>query len=494
MPIGLADRIAGYVNEAYRSIPRRGAESGGLLLGGVRLGPVIDIFITGFEPVACDYCSGPSFVVSDAVREEFRSAISRHSAAEVVGYYRSHTRPGPGLENSDQELVDRIFPGLSGLVLVIRPSGMSKLTGGYYFFQNGRLETRPVGPEFPFLVSVPGGVPPPTVAGPAEPPTPEPPAKPAREPAARKERETEFRKVMQESLEFDPPSSAERAAPVPPPADYREPARRRRKLQWEIVASGLMIAAALALLWWQYRGSSGEGDSAITQSVPSRVAALGLTVHPGEGGWRITWDPTTTAVRDSVRGALQVTEDESHERIPLSPEQVRAGVATYRPIGEDITFRLDLVEQDNSLSTETYRVILKPREPETAATPRPARKQAEAPKAEPKVAEAAPKADQPEPKPEEGHYVESEVLTRVSPEVPDGIRPRITQPLPIDVRVSIDREGRVTGASAVQHRDGLIDYLGKRAVAAARQWTFTPARRGGKPVDSTRTIHFVFEQ
>ena len=158
MPIGLADRIAGYVTEAYRSIPRRGAESGGLLLGGVVLGPVIDIFITGFEPIPCDYQFGPSFVVSEGVKTEFRSAMARHPAAEIVGYYRSQTRSGPGLESSDQEIVDHIFPGLSGLVLLIKPSGVTTLTGGYFFFpQRPRLEMRPVGPTFPFLVSVPGG-------------------------------------------------------------------------------------------------------------------------------------------------------------------------------------------------------------------------------------------------------------------------------------------------------------------------------------------------
>ena len=91
-------------------------------------------------------------------------------------------------------------------------------------------------------------------------------------------------------------------------------------------------------------------------------------------------------------------------------------------------------------------------------------------------------------------YVEPEVLSRVTPDVPEGIRPRITSPLAVDVKVSIDREGRVTRAGAVQHEDGLVDFLGNRAVAAARQWTFTPARRRGKPVESTRTIHFVFEQ
>jgi hypothetical protein len=530
MPIGLADRIAGYVTEAYKSIPRRGAEAGGLLLGGVRLGPVIDIFITGFEPIPCDHLSGPSFTVSDAVQSEFRAAIARHASAEVIGYYRSHTRKGAGLETSDQDLVDRVFPGMSGLVLLIKPNGVSSLTGGYFFFQTGRLEMRPVGPEFPFLVSIPGGIPPPSIAEPDMDGRPE-----AKAP------EPKFKELLQESLAFAELKSSEKEAPVSAPpvstpiasgpiasgpqkvesaprkveaaalnfeaaaagAVYEggETNTRRRKLQWEIVAAGLMIMAALALLWWQYRGASGEEDAAASLPVPSHVAALGLTVRPGEGGWRITWNPASVAARGSVRGALDVTEDASHERIPLDESQIRAGAATYRPIGDDITFRLDLIAGDDSLATETYRVVIKARDSLTSSgAQRPVKTAKPAPKPE-KQAEPSSKpsadreaADKPAPDKPTADYVESEVASRVTPEVPEGIRPRITSPLPIDVRVSIDREGHVTKATAVQHEDGLVDYLGKRAVAAARQWNFTPAKRAGKPVDSSRTIHFVFEQ
>ena len=473
MPIGLADRIAGYVTEAYKSLPRRGAEAGGLLLGGVRLGPVIDIFITGFEAVPCDYLFGPSFVISDNVLAEFRKAAGRHPAAEIVGYYRSHTRKGSGPDLSDQEIVDKIFPGLSGMLLVIRPSGISALTGSYYFFQSGRLEVRPVGADFPFLVTVPGGTPPTDPSASEEvaahaphPPVPHPPlAAPASTMAPTPEAPPQFReKSFVESAEVR---------------------KRRRGLQWEVVAAGLMIIAALGLLWWQYRGVNGD-DEATAQAAPSHVATLGLTVAPGDGGWRIAWDPSSEAARDSVRGVLNITEDTSHERIALNPSQIRAGSTTYRPIGDDITFRLDLIARDNSLATETYRVLLRPHQEETTS----AHPSAEAPKIAKAPAKEEPKDDESA----TGGFVDSEVKNRVAPEVPEGIRPRITGPLPIDVRVSIDSQGRVTSATAVQHEDGLVDYLGKRAVVAAKQWTFTPARRGGQPVSSTRTIHFVFEQ
>jgi TonB family protein len=227
------------------------------------------------------------------------------------------------------------------------------------------------------------------------------------------------------------------------------------------------------------------GDTAaVSHPVSARVTSLGLAVQPGEGGWRITWDPNTPAARDSVQGALNVSEVDTHERIPLNAGQIRAGTASYRPVSDDITFRLELLRPDNSLSTETYRVLLKASE--TAAIAPPEAKKSAMPA--PAPAPAKPET------PTDESYVEPEVVSRVSPEVPDGIRPRITAPQPIDVRVSIDREGRVTSATPLQRSEGLVNYLGQRAVAAARQWTFTPAKRGGKPVSSSRTIHFVFEQ
>jgi TonB family protein len=75
-----------------------------------------------------------------------------------------------------------------------------------------------------------------------------------------------------------------------------------------------------------------------------------------------------------------------------------------------------------------------------------------------------------------------------------SIKPRINGTIPIDVRVRIDAEGRVTAAApVVKQPSGLHAYLAGRAVEAARLWRFEPARENGKPVPGSETIHFVFE-
>ena len=66
--------------------------------------------------------------------------------------------------------------------------------------------------------------------------------------------------------------------------------------------------------------------------------------------------------------------------------------------------------------------------------------------------------------------------------------------MPIDVRVRVDTHGRVISATpATKLHSGLESYLGGRAIAAARQWRFEPARENGRAVQGTQTLHFVFQ-
>lgn len=487
LPAEIVDAISGYVVEGLKSVPRRGAEVGGLLTGSVRLGPVTEMVVNGFEPIACEHRFGPSFQLSAADDAGLRAMLAGRDPSEILGFYRSHTRQDFGPETSDRHMVEQFFPGRSGVVLLIKAAGAVRLTGQYFFFQNGRLDMQSGGRIFLFEGTTPGGIAPHDQERSPIAPAPE---------------------VVED--DYAPERPAYRSEPDPepemeeedytPPTNYvpRRPYTWRKRLQWEVLAAGVLVAAALGLLYWQYHGAEIDSDTVTTQQrQPVRVSSVGLSVHPGEGGWRITWDTNAAAVRTAFRGALQVTENESQERIPLSAAEIHGGVVTYRPTSDDVTFRIELTAPDGSESAESYRVVRQA--PENARTaPRPGRTtvpRAAVPppvKVPPMEPETLPEEATAKAKPQ--NYVGPEVLHRVSPEVGEGIRPRIASPMPIDVMVRINREGRVTSAVAVQHGGGLVDYLAARAVAAARLWTFTPARQGGKPVESKRTIHFVFEQ
>jgi outer membrane biosynthesis protein TonB len=65
----------------------------------------------------------------------------------------------------------------------------------------------------------------------------------------------------------------------------------------------------------------------------------------------------------------------------------------------------------------------------------------------------------------------------------------------IDVRVKLDAHGRVTSATPVAHpRNSLESFLAGRAVYAAKQWRFEPAKQDGRPVPGAEIIHFVFDR
>jgi outer membrane biosynthesis protein TonB len=50
----------------------------------------------------------------------------------------------------------------------------------------------------------------------------------------------------------------------------------------------------------------------------------------------------------------------------------------------------------------------------------------------------------------------------------------------------------VSATTITKLHDGLEKYLATRALQAARQWKFQPARENGIAVAGTQTIHFVF--
>jgi TonB family protein len=78
------------------------------------------------------------------------------------------------------------------------------------------------------------------------------------------------------------------------------------------------------------------------------------------------------------------------------------------------------------------------------------------------------------------------VRKSVTPEVPNALRGVKGQ---VDVWLAIDEGGNVTDA---QVRNASYEEFSAAAIAAARQWKFGPAVRGGKPVASSVVVPFLF--
>lgn len=163
--------------------------------------------------------------------------------------------------------------------------------------------------------------------------------------------------------------------------------------------------------------------------------------------------------------------DGEQSQIDLQPQNIQSGTYLYTPKGRDVTVRLEVVDKSGHLSAESFRLVERapaPVLPVAAPVPLPAEK----------PAATAPKA-----------------IHRVPPVVPASVRPRIHGSIPLDVRVKIDAHGRVTSAVPVSKpHTGVESFLATRAVYAAKQWRFEPAREDGKAVPGTEIIHFVFDK
>jgi hypothetical protein len=244
-----------------------------------------------------------------------------------------------------------------------------------------------------------------------------------------------------------------------------------RLRKWLPLLPALLLAGGA--VWWFAQPSDHRAAPAAPVAAPNEIARpLGLAVEPMGAAWQVSWNPNATALHDARSVQLFVRAGDDQNRIDLSPHDLSAGIYKYEPTGNDVTFRIEVVESSGRISAESFRFV-RGDLPNKAAVTAPA-----------PSAPAAPV-----------RRTEPKVIHRAPPVIAAGIRPRLTNPVALDVRVEIDARGRVTSAApVVKPHKGLEAYLAGSAVKAARLWRFEPARENGKPVAGAQTLHFVFQQ
>src|SRR5690242_19362001 len=128
------DDIRLAVVDAFFSLPRGGAEIGGILLG--RLEDQT-LQILDYVPLECEHAFGPAFTLSpkDLTRlaEMLEEARTRAGDLRPVGWYHSHTRSEIALCDADLEIHNRYFPGPYQVALVLRPSTVQPTQAGFFF-------------------------------------------------------------------------------------------------------------------------------------------------------------------------------------------------------------------------------------------------------------------------------------------------------------------------------------------------------------------------
>jgi hypothetical protein len=460
------DGLARDVMEASAGLP---VEVGGLLLGHAGRGARPVVWIERYQRLDCGHRSGPDFTPGREEYGELERAASEVSGdLNVVGFYRSHLRPGFQLESSDFEIADRYFKDAEDLILLIRPLEKPESPAGllaqFFIHERGGGQLKPADPPFPFRGRLVAGS-----AASTQAPAPEPTSETPEDPKERTGRSVAplpaSKPVRRLVPDFLPSGPAPRPAREffmeerPPvslsPTEDLNPSKGFLRRQWPLLAAVLLVGGGAAVFLQQTAHHNAPAASPVADTSP--ILPLGLYVDPTGSAWRLSWRPSATQGARAVQ--LFVRDGEEQSRVDLTPKDLEAGVYRYSPKGPDVTFRLEVTDAGGRVSAESFRLVKSQEKPPAPQPP------------------AAAPATHLKP------------VNEVPPVVPASIRPRIRGTVLVEVKVRVDEHGRVVSATPVSKpRAGVESFLTDRAVAAARQWRYEPGAPG------VEIIHFTFKK
>jgi TonB family protein len=538
--LSCVERLLAEVLKTAGETPDQSTESGGILIGRAESPEKIEI--VDFLPISRDE-SSPRYVLApeDCRRvEQAKTALGAREGLVAIGYYRSSFRNGLRLEQEDIALLQEHFPNPSNVALLIHPTRTGSSTAGFFFWDNGILESGFSFNEFPF--------------DPAQ---------------LRLEMEQQRSAALEQAAAA---AAARRRATERKPAP--SPKRKRLILPLTVVLSSLIACAlgAAGYFLWSSRpriepAASAGGEAAIS------TTPLGLRVQTQSEDLRLSWNRSAPALQQNgVSAVLTILDGDLPPReIRLGQEELRTtGSIVYSPLGRTIQFRLEVLASGQKItesvlaikgSRTAYSSVLRdgpiPSQP-ASATPAPnVRQTAPAapaqpppsvprvfslpqapPKQEPsneeswrqitlesgpvitqtshmpataplalseplkmppgpKPPEPAQTASRPQPPPVRAPqetkpphvYAGPKSIQQVQPILSRQAWASITRDTAVKVKVTIGADGKVTRAQAVSKAS---PYLTGAAVIAAQHWRFEPATLNGQRVESDTVLTFDF--
>jgi hypothetical protein len=353
LSLDLVDRLQQDVIRGFGSVPRRGAEVGGILVGTVSGGGRV-VRVDDYLEVPVEYRRGPSYLLSEQDAKTFETEVVQlrnnpASTARPIGYFRSHTRDGVGLAQEDLDLVAKYFPDPETVILLIRPFGTKPSTAGFYFKENGQFQSGPPLLEFPFRRR--------DLAPDEATPSPERPLRGASVPS-RIRRATQ---VAQRSEQL-PVTSAE-PDPSAAPREIIEPvlARDPKPVAAEVLeeksnvrGGWIWLPASVVFLLVGvlagFQAAMRVGPQALGGLDPYK---LSLTVTPAGNDLEVKWDRQSPAIRKALKGILTIEDGNYRKPIELDADRLQGGSELlYRHYSNDVHFRLEVFLKDSSSVAE----------------------------------------------------------------------------------------------------------------------------------------------
>jgi hypothetical protein len=506
--------------------PNQGAKVSGLLLGRNEPGASQNIIIEGFtslpreqEPALSYRFSASDKPILKVQIDQWQPSLGKNLYA--VGYYRSDCSGEFSPDEQDAAVGKEYFPGSTSVFLLVKPSLTESSKGALFLCENGEVK-----PDskilFPFnRASLAGG-----------------------EPSS----------FWEEKPLLAEASSPDHSWPdlfdsQPRPSLLLEKSGLAQWFRWPLmVALGLMIVVIAGTAYHILRKPEGQAE----REVAYKTDSLALKVEIERSQIRIGWDRNSPVIAVAKRGYVSIQDGINTKSMDLDPHLLRTGSLVYSTPAADVTVRLQ-VEAADGIASESVRAVrsgrpdaflpsaasagdapasrsgasteikspgelslaiadasdiaregARPRTPSPASTagadlsgstvrskgqpslPRGGKEGVGSASEEARARVLARVAT------EEGRYVAARPVNRVEPEASFTLHPFIVPEVQINVRVVIDRSGRVIRAESLSRGNALMEHLSKIAVQAARQWTFSPARHDGQSVPSETMLQFQF--
>ena len=360
-------RLSLVVEGGFRALRTRGLEVGGLLLGTFTPGHGRITVIEDFEPFDSEHRSGPSYLLSERDKEQLENRLAALRTGQhglgVVGYWRSHTRPGLYLDQEDYSAIQSYFADPSQVFLGVRPSVQEPAVGGFFFWEGGGVYRECPNQIFPFDAArlLAGGfdvlnganaspigergqvTPAAACQGPAT------AAAPASARAA-------FRAPASVGhVDSDLPTIAPLAQAALRPAAWQERLGRLH-LTWFALGltSVLMVTAPVIYRVWRHANVRLVPQAVSVQ--PSTSELLLKLSRETSNALRLSWNRDSLAVRNAVGGVLLISDGGRPVRVDLDKKLLSQGSIVYFPTSGDVDFRVEVSTNGIGVS-ESVRAV-----------------------------------------------------------------------------------------------------------------------------------------
>ncbi len=360
------DDIRLAVVDAFFSLPRGGAEIGGLLLGRHQANRVA---ITGWQQLDCEHAFGPSFALSDPDRARLAAMIAaaeKNPDSRPVGWYHSHTRSEIFLSEADQELHRHFFPEPWQVALVLRPHTFNPTRGGFFFRgRDGAIRADASCLEFVLDLL-------PVRPLPSREPAPPAPlleklhALSAAAGSVIDVKEADVTEVREEPP-AKVPEPAPRPAVQPPPPSFLTAPEPARRTPW-LAAAGVLLGIAAGVGAYLTREEWLPPVAAwFHPAGPVAQTSVGLRTLDRDGQLQILWDGGAADVRSGRAGILLITDGRQTRSFPLDAAHLRNGSLTYSRQTERVDVTLSLDQPNGQTLIEAAAFLGKaPRQPAAA--------------------------------------------------------------------------------------------------------------------------------